>query len=175
MNLQNNDKITIRDVRFADAAAVLSLQREVVGEGEFFIAVAAEYNKTIEEQRDQICSIIENERETMYVADIDGQIVGLIVLSSQNRKRLSHTGSISMMIKKEYRNMGVGKLLLLKLLAWTEQHPLLEKVCLGVFSTNHRAIALYKKMGFVEEGRKVREFKLGDNEYVDDILMYKFV
>jgi len=44
-----------------------------------------------------------------------------------------------------------------------------------VFSTNKRAIALYKKMGFIEEGRKIKEFKMDNNEYVDDVLMYKLV
>lgn len=61
------------------------------------------------------------------------------------------------------------------MVAWAAQHPLIEKVCLGVFSTNHRVIALYKSMGFAEEGRKIKEFKLNDTEYIDDILMYKFV
>nr|GGG78598.1 hypothetical protein GCM10011398_24870 [Virgibacillus oceani] len=29
--------------------------------------------------------------------------------------------------------------------------------------------------GFLEEGRKIKEFKLNDGEYIDDIIMYKFV
>jgi len=53
--------------------------------------------------------------------------------------------------------------------------PAYEKVCLGVFSTNEWAVALYKKMGFIEEGRKFKEFKLDNGDYVDDILMYQFV
>ena len=60
-------------------------------------------------------------------------------------------------------------------LDWAEKNPLIEKVSLGVLSTNYRAIALYKSMGFVEEGRKIKEIKINENEYVDDILMYKFV
>jgi RimJ/RimL family protein N-acetyltransferase len=66
-------------------------------------------------------------------------------------------------------------MLLQVLLEWAEKNPLIEKVSLGVFATNHRAISLYKKMGFIEEGRKINEFKFDDNEYVDDILMYKLV
>lgn len=27
-------------------------------------------------------------------------------------------------------------------------------------------------MGFIEEGRKIGEVKLNDNEYIDDVLMY---
>lgn len=32
-----------------------------------------------------------------------------------------------------------------------------------------------QKMGFIKEGRKIKEFKMDENEYVDDILMYKLV
>ncbi len=119
---------------------------------------------------------IEDENETIMIAEKDTEVVGWIVFEvNQNRKRLSHTGSFGMMIKKSYREMGIGKMLLKALLEWAENNPLIEKVSLGVFSTNHRAIALYKRMGFIEEGRKMNEFKFNENEYVDDILMYKLV
>jgi len=65
--------------------------------------------------------------------------------------------------------------LLEKLLKWAELNPYIEKISLGVFSTNESAIALYKKMGFVEEGRKINEIKLNDKQYIDDVLMYKMV
>lgn len=116
-----------------------------------------------------------NDRETMLVAETRNQIVGWIVFRSPGRARLSHTGSIGMMIDKDFRNMGIGKLLIKGILDWATSNPLIEKVCLGVFSTNERAVALYKKMGFIEEGRKIKEFKLDNGEYVDDILMYRFV
>ncbi|MFS0553981.1 N-acetyltransferase family protein [Brevibacillus sp. 179-C9.3 HS] len=165
-----NHRATIRTVHIEDAAAILTLQRDVFGEGDYFIAVSEEYNKTIEQQLEWIQCVIDNDRETMFVAEIDGELVGMIVFSSQARKR-----SITMMLHKEHRNKGIGKALLKELLAWAKQHPLIEKVSLGVFSTNLRAIALYNSMGFVEEGRKVKEFKLADNEYADDVLMYQFV
>lgn len=65
-----------------------------------------------------------------------------------------------MMVDKNFRDKGIGKLLIKGLLDWAESNPLIEKVSLGVFSTNKRAIALYKKMGFIEEGRKIKEFKM---------------
>lgn len=80
-----------------------------------------------------------------------------------------------MMIQKDYRSMGIGKRLIAELLKWAEENPLIEKVNLAVFSTNEGAIALYKKMGFTEEGRKKNEIKTGENEYADDVLMFKLV
>jgi RimJ/RimL family protein N-acetyltransferase len=168
-------QIHIRPVRVEDAGAVLSIQREVVGEKDYFIAVSEEFNKTTEEHQEWIQKIIEHERETMFVAEIEGKVVGWIVFKSQERKRMHHTGSFAIMLQKDCRNKGIGKLLINELLRWAEEHPIIEKVSLGTFSTNTRAIELYKKLGFVEEGRKVNEFKFNENEYVDDVLMYKFV
>jgi len=168
-------KTIIRTARIEDAEAVLDIQREVVTEKDYFIAVAEEFNKTAEEHQEWIRKIFEHERETMLVAEVDNKVVGWIVFRSQERKRMHHTGSFAIMLQKNYRNQGIGKLLIHELLSWAEQHPVIEKVSLGTFSTNTRAIELYKKLGFVEEGRKIREFKFSDNEYVDDVLMYKLV
>ncbi|MFE4812655.1 GNAT family N-acetyltransferase [Peribacillus simplex] len=165
----------IRNGELADAEAVLDVQNSVISEGEYFIAVSEEFNKTPEQQRDWIRRLLENERETIIVAEINGEVIGWIGFQSENRKRMSHKGSFGMMIRKDYRGKGIGKELIKALLEWAEANPFIEKVSLGVFSTNQRAISLYKKMGFVEEGRKIKEFKLSEREYVDDIIMYKMV
>ena len=60
------------------------------------------------------------------------------------------------------------------LIDWAEASPLIEKVGLSVFVTNVDAIRLYRRLGFVEEGRQPREMRLGDGEYVDNVLMYRF-
>lgn len=177
MSEMKNDSLSymIRTGELEDAEAVLELQNSVISEGEYFIAVSNEFNKTIEQQRDWIQRSLENERETIIVAEINGEVIGWIGFESENRKRMSHKGSFALMIRKNYRGMGIGKELVQALLDWAEANPLIEKVSLGVFSTNHRAIALYKSMGFVEEGRKIKEFKMSESEYVDDIIMYKLV
>lgn len=169
------EDIFIRRVKLEDALTILHIQTEVVSEGDFLITVPEEFNKTLEQQRGWIETILQNDKETMLVAEVSNEIVGWIVFTSPNRIRLSHTGSIGMMIKKDYRSMGIGKLLMEGMLNWAVQNPFIEKVSLGVFSTNERAIALYKSMGFIEEGRKIKEFKMGTNEFVDDVLMYKLV
>ncbi|MGE7904566.1 N-acetyltransferase family protein [Peribacillus sp. NPDC094092] len=165
----------IRTGELEDAEAVLDVQNSVISEGEYFIAVSEEFDKTPEQQRDWIRRLLENERETIIVAEIDGEVIGWIVFQSENRKRMSHKGSFGMMIRKDCRGYGIGKELIKALLEWAEANPFIEKVSLGVFSTNQRAISLYKKMGFVEEGRKIKEFKMSEREYVDDIIMYKLV
>jgi RimJ/RimL family protein N-acetyltransferase len=154
----------------------LDIERSVISEGKYFIVVSEEVEKTpLQEEKERIQSILDNIKETLIVVEVNGVVVGSIQFRSQNRKRLSHTGSVSMSIRKNYRGMGIGKALLKALLDWAEENPLIEKVSLGVLSTNQRAISLYKQMGFLEEGRLIKEYKLNHGEYVDDVLMYKFV
>lgn len=173
--LKSNIEVSLRMGNISDAETLLELEREVLSESEFMVSVIEEFDESLEQLRSWIQKILENQRDTLFVAEIKGKVVGLIVFRSKNTKRLSHTGSFTAMVKKEYRNQGIGKLLIKKLLDWAEQNPLIEKVSLGVLSTNQRAIELYKSMGFVEEGRKIKEVKFNEDLYVDDILMYKLV
>ncbi|WP_062104383.1 GNAT family N-acetyltransferase [Bacillus niameyensis] len=174
--MDTDQKVKIRTAHVNDSEQILEMQKQVVAEGEFLTTVIEELShRTIEQQQAWVRKVLENERETFIVAEIKGVIVGWIVFQSEGRKRLAHKGSIGMMVSQEFRGIGIGKQLLKALIEWAEEHPLIEKVCLGVFSNNARALSLYKSMGFKEEGRKIKEFKLGDEEYIDDILMYRFV
>jgi RimJ/RimL family protein N-acetyltransferase len=57
------------------------------------------------------------------------------------------------------------------LIDWAIQSGVVEKIELNVRASNTRAIALYKKMGFVEEGRLKNRIKISNDRYIDDILM----
>jgi hypothetical protein len=41
--------------------------------------------------------------------------------------------------------------------------------------SNQPDVALYRKMGFLEEGRRIREIKIVDSKYVDEVSMCRFV
>lgn len=62
-----------------------------------------------------------------------------------------------------------------ELLRWARSDPSVEKIELHVRSTNDAAIALYRGLGFAEEGRKTRRLKIGQNEYLDDVYMALWV
>ena len=47
----------------------------------------------------------------------------------------------------------------------------MEKIELRVRASNDRALALYRRVGFVEEGRFSRRIKLGPDTYLDDVAM----
>lgn len=174
-NWKKDVKAVIRLGKLADAASILEIQRNVVMEMDYLITVPEEFDKTPEQQTTWMQNVIDNERELILVAEMEGKVIGWLVFHSAKRERLAHTGSLGMMIHKDYREIGIGRMLIRELLEWAGKNPWIEKIGLGVFSSNQRAISLYKSMGFKEEGRKRKEIKLEDNVYADDILMYTFV
>ncbi|OEH92335.1 GNAT family N-acetyltransferase [Bacillus solimangrovi] len=167
--------VSIRVGRIEDAERILEIQRTIVNEGKYFLSVEEEFNRTEVQHREWIEKMLTNEREIIFIAEVDHVVVGWIAFQSNHLQRLSHVGSFGMAVSDGHRGFGIGKMLINELLNWAVQNPHIEKVSLGVLSTNHRAIMLYKQLGFVEEGRRMKEIKLNENEYADDILMYKMV
>lgn len=110
------------------------------------------------------------------MADYGGEIVGCLTLFRYyggRSPKVQHVGEIGISIDARFRNIGIGTKLFTEAINWAKSKGY-EKLCLSVFSTNEVAIHLYKKFGFEEEGRRRRQFKIGD-EYVDEVLMGLFL
>jgi ribosomal protein S18 acetylase RimI-like enzyme len=79
-------------------------------------------------------------------------------------------GEIGMTVAREWRGRGVGSALMSAAIEWAREHDL-HKLSLGVFAHNDAAIGLYRKYGFVEEGRRVKQYRRASGELWDTIDM----
>jgi ribosomal protein S18 acetylase RimI-like enzyme len=79
-------------------------------------------------------------------------------------------GEIGMAVAREWRGRGVGSALLAAAVAWSRERGL-HKLSLSVFPHNTAAIALYRKFGFVEEGRRVKHYRRTSGELWDAVEM----
>ncbi len=100
------------------------------------------------------------------VAVADGEIVGSVHV---DRSRHGF-GEIAMAVAREWRGRGVGSALLAAAIEWGRERGL-HKLSLGVFAHNAAAIALYRKFGFVEEGRRVKHYRRATGELWDALDM----
>jgi putative acetyltransferase len=84
--------------------------------------------------------------------------------------RRGHVRALGICIAPAWQGQGVGRQLLQRLLAWADDWAGVLRVELNVHAENTRAIALYRSVGFVEEGRH-RGYVLRAGRYVDALTM----
>ena len=168
------EQVVIRVARPEDAAALLDYIRRVAGETEFFIIEPDEFPSEDEEPK-RIQDYLDHPGKLFLLAEADGNIIGSLSFENGRYRRVAHRGEFGIGVCKEWRGQGVGTALLRTCLAWAEANPIIEKICLGVFASNEKAIRLYKKFGFAEQGFASKEVKRGPGEYVDAVQMYRFV
>jgi RimJ/RimL family protein N-acetyltransferase len=100
------------------------------------------------------------------VAVAEGEIVGSLHVQASR----FGFGEIGMAVAREWRGRGVGTALMVAAIEWAHERGL-HKLSLSVFPHNAAAIALYRKFGFVEEGRRVKHFRRASGELWDAIEM----
>lgn len=108
------------------------------------------------------------------VAEAEGGPVGHALLEPLTPAARGHVFQLTIVVHPGHTQQGIGKTLLRALLAWAERDARVGKVELRVRSTNRRAIGLYLRSGFIEEGRLREHVRLADGSYVDDVTMAWF-
>ncbi|WP_040983700.1 GNAT family N-acetyltransferase [Oceanobacillus jeddahense] len=156
-----------------DARAVMQVKHELMSSDKtstFFITSPTDISEDLLEEEKKIQQ--SKQRGDLYiVAEAEKKVVGFLLFQRYGMPRLKHAGSMVMGISEQYCNQGIGTQLIEYLINWGEQQKNIEKICLGVLSVNERAIKVYKRIGFIEEGRQLNHIKYEDGTYSDDILM----
>ena len=105
---------------------------------------------------------------------LDGdRVVGWCDIVPSKREAFTHCGTLGMGLVAEYRGRGIGARLLRAALDTARRNGL-ERVELDVFESNEPAIRLYRRMGFIVEGTRVRAARLR-GEYFNVVGMGLFL
>lgn len=100
--------------------------------------------------------------EGAFVAVAAGDVIGSLHLFPSS----FGYAEIGMHVAKEWRGRGVGSALMEAAIDWSRAEGL-HKLSLSVFPHNAAGIALYRKYGFVEEGRRVKHMRRQSGELWD--------
>lgn len=106
----------------------------------------------------------------LLIAEFDNEIIGNIDLTGSRRKIMQHTAVIGVGMLQDWRNSGLGTILLKSAIEWATENSILEILWLQVYTDNKLGLALYQKMGFEENGIMKNFFK-HDGKYFYNLTM----
>jgi RimJ/RimL family protein N-acetyltransferase len=149
----------VRPAHAGDARAMAELFAVVAEER---TGIATEPPVNISER----AALFAHSADASLVAVAEGQLIGMVHVEVSRHG----FGELGMLVDRGWRGRGVGSALVAAATGWARNHGL-HKLCLEVFADNVAAIALYRKSGFVEEGRRVRQYRRASGELWDSIVM----
>ena len=170
MHNQENVRV-IREATGDDAQMLLAYINDIAGESDNLTFGPGEFTMGIKEEAEFLERSLRSDN-CLYLLALDGErIIGSLNFVAGSRPRVAHAGEFGISVRRECWNEGVGSALLSALLNWAQgQKTGIRKINLVVRADNESAIALYKKFGFVKEGKTCRLFRF-DDEFVDGLHM----
>jgi RimJ/RimL family protein N-acetyltransferase len=166
----------IRSAQGKDAGKVLACASQIIAEEKYSVTSPLEFLIGLESQIEFLETFRREPDRVFLVAETEErEIVGTIDFAPSRFLRQRHWGEFGMGVVASHRGEGIGQALLETFLQWAKLQGSIDKVCLSVHADNTRAIALYTKLGFEIEGIRKRETCFGPGQYVDSILMAKFL
>jgi ribosomal protein S18 acetylase RimI-like enzyme len=152
-------QFTVRPAAAGDAQAMAALFAAVAGER---TGIATEPPVDTDERAAQFARTA----AWSVVAVADCRIVGMLHIDASPHG----FGELGMLVDRGWRGRGVGSALIQAAISWARGRGL-HKLCLEVFAHNTGAIALYRKSGFVVEGRRTGQYRRASGELWDSIVM----
>jgi len=173
--LRDGRSVLVRAAHAGDGTGVVKLMRSVADERGYTLFEPEEMDAKAEAIAARVGASDRDElRLIARCGDGDDDVIGDLSIGTKNFRRIAHVAKLGMEIRHDYRGVGLGDAMMRMALAWAKAHPRVARVELQVFADNVPAIALYRKHGFVQEGRRRYYMRMGDR-YLDDLIMAAFV
>lgn len=102
-----------------------------------------------------------------------GAVMGSATVRRMFPSRIRHVAHLSVGVHPEFQGLGVGRALMEAIIAWAEtgEGRGVTRLDLDVFAVNHRAVGLYRSLGFEIEGTRRDFVRFEDGTFSDDHVM----
>jgi ribosomal protein S18 acetylase RimI-like enzyme len=101
-------------------------------------------------------------------------LVGIGGIAREARDKLNHKALLwGMFVASEAAGQGVGTAIVDALIA--EAQGFVRSLTLTLAADNDRARMLYERCGFTVYGREPQSVRQGENQYIDELLMWRMV
>lgn len=175
ITLKDGRTCILRPTHPDDAAEMIDYMKQIAEDTRFTLRTPEEVTFTLEQEREILGHLLEDNGSVMMVAEVEGQVAGNCSISGMGYKsRIRHRCSMAIALKKDFWNLGIGYAMITYLAELTKQIGF-EQMELEVVTDNVRGRKLYEKCGFTETGKRLRAMKYEDGTYADEIIMIKLL
>jgi ribosomal protein S18 acetylase RimI-like enzyme/predicted enzyme related to lactoylglutathione lyase len=164
--------IQLRSAKIHDAPVLAAAEQNWARTPGLLLAAPEEIKTEIIAERIRVS--FEHSRARLIVAEFNGKIAGHAFLEPLPLKSLAHVATLTIVTHAGCEGRGLGKAMIRELISWARRTQGLEKIELKVRASNVRAISLFRRSGFFEEGRQRNQVRLSDGRMVDEITMGLF-
>jgi ribosomal protein S18 acetylase RimI-like enzyme len=131
-----------------DSPELIAIRDEVAAEGDLIAGVPGE--RSVLEESLALANLL-TAGGLALTLEVDDRVVGNLMIERRRGRYESHRGDVSLAIRRGFRGIGLGRALLDTAVDWARAVGV-AKLTLGVFPSNQPALALYRAVGFEEEG-----------------------
>lgn len=174
IQLKNNEIIVLRHIQKDDLDEIWDNYNEVIDEGKYqpsFTKVVDKFEKVSWYNElvgyNNLCIVAE------YNSPQRKKIIGQCTIHHDDWEASEHVGTLGIIIRREFRNLGLGTQLIEFAIEESKQNGK-KKIVLGTLVTNTFAIRLYEKLGFRRIGIRKKQFYM-KKKYIDELLMEKWI
>ena len=174
LQTRNGDSVLLRLVGEEDAVQICAILPQSHRESDFLNWMPGEFDWTDEREREFIRDHAHRRGAIILCIESDDRIIALAGAQQMPFRRFAHHAEIGITILKDHWGKGLGRILMESLIEWGRAEKL-GRLTLRVFEDNHRAVRLYRSLGFTKEGRLRADALRADGRYSDTILMALFL
>ncbi|MCL6562027.1 MAG: GNAT family N-acetyltransferase [Firmicutes bacterium] len=162
-------EVTVERAVPADAEGIVGVLAAVGAEGRY---IANEGPIWSAEQQRQVILQADPHLQLILVVRAGSQVVGTLEMIRGAWHKNRHTATFGMALLPAWRGRRLGERLVREAEAWASAEGI-AKISLAVFASNQPALRLYHRLGYQEEGRRYRQYRI-DDQWVDEIWMAKW-
>lgn len=150
--LRNGKEVIIREALQKDAQSMIDFYNVVGGETDFLSFGKNEFSMSLHDYEKFIESTGADNSSIILLATMDDEIISIASITSSPKARTKHVGTLGIVIAEEHCGFGLGRILMDELIEWAKLNGTTKRIHLVTREDNAKAIELYKKVGFKEEG-----------------------
>lgn len=167
--MKSGDEVILREAIPEDAEKMIAYLDDIAGESDNLTFGPGEMRITLEEEKNFLEAANKSDNQLFLVALTGDKIIASLHFESSDRPRIAHIGEFGVSVLKDFWGNGLASKLISAMIGWAGSQGI-TKINLKVKEDNSKAIALYKKLGFEEEGILRRDFLI-KGKYFNSLMM----